>query len=84
LVFLGNPERGLEWAERALQADPEEASVLYNVACVFSLTGKTDRAIKCLDDAVTFGWRHKQWIERDSDLDSLRGDPRFQAILARL
>lgn len=84
LVRLGNPERGLEWAQRALQADPEDASVLYNVACAFSLTGKTDRAIKCLDEAATFGFRHKQWIERDSDFDSLRGDPRFQAVLARL
>ncbi len=84
LVGLGERKRGLEWAERALAADPEEPSVLYNVACVYALLGQTEEAIDCLDEAVTFGFLQKEWIDNDSDLDSLRSHPRFQALLERL
>ena len=42
------------------------------------------QAIDCLDEAITFGFAQKEWIENDSDLDSLRSNPRFQAILERL
>jgi serine/threonine protein kinase/tetratricopeptide (TPR) repeat protein len=84
LVGLGERKRGLEWAERALAADPEEPSVLYNVACTYALLGKTDKALDCLDEAITFGLLQKEWFENDSDLDSLRSHPRFQALLERL
>ena len=30
------------------------------------------------------GFGHREWLENDSDLDSLRGDPRFEALLERL
>ena len=31
-VRLGNHDKGYDWARRALAIDPEEASILYNVA----------------------------------------------------
>lgn len=36
----GQPDRGLEWAERALAVDPEDAGVRYNVACLDALRGE--------------------------------------------
>jgi non-specific serine/threonine protein kinase len=83
-VALGERERGRQWAERALEADPEDPLVLYNVACSYSGLGEPEKAIRCLDDAITFGYGQKEWLENDSDLDPLRDDPRFQALLARL
>ena len=64
--------------------DPDEPMVLYNVACVYALMGQTDEALTCLEKAVMRGYAHKQWIEHDSDLNSLRVHPRFQALLARM
>ena len=84
LCQLGQAERGLEWARRALVTEPEEPSVFYNVACLHALQGQTEEAIDCLEKAVQCGFAHKEWIEHDSDLESLRSHPRFQAVLARL
>jgi serine/threonine protein kinase/Flp pilus assembly protein TadD len=84
LMQLGEPERALEWAGRALALDPEDSGVLYNVACVYALGGQADEAIGCLEKAVQNGFGHRAWLENDSDFDSLRGDPRFQGLVERL
>jgi TolB-like protein/Tfp pilus assembly protein PilF len=79
---LGRKEEGLEWAQRALAADPEDAGVCYNVACLYALEGEPDRAIDCLEDAFKVGFANPDWVDKDPDLDSLRALPRFQALLA--
>jgi adenylate cyclase len=58
--------------------------VLYNVACVFALLGNNDRAIDLLEHAVKLGWGYRAWLETDTDLTSLRDDPRFKALLASM
>jgi adenylate cyclase len=83
-AVLGNDDMAREWASKALEADPEEPLVLYNVACTYSQLGDIDDALDCLDEAITFGWGQKEWLEQDSDLDPLRDDPRFQALRERL
>ncbi|MBI1831256.1 MAG: tetratricopeptide repeat protein [Planctomycetes bacterium] len=81
---LEAPAQALEWASRALAMDPEEPVTLYNVACVYALLGQHEGALDCLENALKFGFAHKQWIEHDSDLDSLHGHPRYQALLTAL
>ncbi|MGH7702874.1 MAG: protein kinase domain-containing protein, partial [Gemmatimonadales bacterium] len=84
LAQLGEQDRAVEWARRGLALDPDDSGVLYNVACVYALEGKTDEALACLDKAVQNGFGHREWLENDSDLDSLRGDGRFQDLLKKL
>ena len=81
LVQLGGKGRGMDWAGRALAIDPDDPSVLYNVACTYALLGEADRAIDCLEKSITSGMGQKEWIENDPDLNSLRGNPRFQALI---
>jgi serine/threonine protein kinase/tetratricopeptide (TPR) repeat protein len=83
LCRLGERARGLEWAQRALAIDPEDCGILYNVACVYALQGETDGAIDCLEKAMTHAYWYKRWAENDSDLDSLRNHPRFQALMGK-
>jgi serine/threonine protein kinase/Flp pilus assembly protein TadD len=83
LCELGERERSLEWTERALALEPEDSSVLYNVACAYALLGESEKAVTCLEDAVRHGYNHKEWIENDSDLASIRDNPRFRALLQR-
>jgi tetratricopeptide (TPR) repeat protein len=81
LADLGQRERALEWIQRALQIDPEDPSILYNVACSYALLGEDEKAIDCLEKSITHGALFRQWAEHDSDLDSVRSNPRFQALL---
>ncbi len=84
LVRLGQRDQGLERARRALAIDSEDAGVLYNVACVHALAGSGEEALDHLDKAIQNGVAHREWLENDSDLDSIRGEPRFQALLRKL
>jgi non-specific serine/threonine protein kinase len=82
LARMGDHKRSLEWARRALAIDPDESGILYNVACVYALLGRTEDAIGCLEKVMTHETFYKNWAAKDSDLDSLRADPRFQALLS--
>jgi adenylate cyclase len=84
LCLVGENEKGVELAERALGQDQDEPVVLYNVACFYALQGDVDRAIELLTKAVTNGWGDREWLETDSDLDTLREDNRFKALLAQI
>jgi TolB-like protein/Flp pilus assembly protein TadD/tRNA A-37 threonylcarbamoyl transferase component Bud32 len=84
LTQLGERARGLEWNRRARAMDSEDPAVLYNVACGFANAGEIEEALACIEKAIQNGFGHKEWLENDSDLDSLRAEPRFQALLQRL
>ena len=84
LIQLGDIDGGLKWAARATAMDPDNPSVLYNVACVYAQVGEIEKAIDCLEDSITTGMGQKEWIEQDPALDSLRENPRFQELVAKL
>lgn len=84
LMDLGDRAKAIEWASRARDLDPEDPALLYNVACVYALGGQSEEALDCLERAVRNGFGHREWLENDSDLASLRGNPRLAAILERL
>jgi len=84
MVNLGRVEEGLALARRALTIDPNDAGVLYNVACVYSNAGRNQEAIGYLEQAIDAGFSQKEWIENDHDLDPLRKEPRFQALMRRV
>jgi serine/threonine protein kinase/Flp pilus assembly protein TadD len=81
---LGQVEKGLDWGDRALALDPDDAGVLYNVACLNAVAGRAEVALDQLERAVENGFGHREWIENDPDLESLRSHPRYQALLSRL
>ena len=84
LNIVGRSSEAKEWGERALALEPDEPSVLYNVACMYALEGEHDRALDLLERAVLPGMANRIWVEHDSTLDSLRELPRFKAYIATL
>lgn len=57
-------------------------SALYNQACFYALNGWPEKALSLLPQALRVKPTLVEWSRHDSDLDSLRADPRFQAIYA--
>jgi serine/threonine protein kinase/Flp pilus assembly protein TadD len=84
LSQMGEASRALEWAGMAQALGPEEPLILYNIACVYSLLGQTEKALDCLEQAVKHGFGQKEWIDNDSDLTPLHGEGRYQELLKKL
>jgi non-specific serine/threonine protein kinase len=84
MVASGETERGLEWAGRARELEPGDSMVLYNLACIYSMAGAVDDAIGCLEAALAHGFANRLWLERDSNLDNVRREARFSALLESL
>jgi adenylate cyclase len=80
-AVLGEKAKAIEWANLALRSSEDEPMVFYNAACTFAVLEEHERAIDLLERAVKLGWGDRAWMATDSDLASLRGKPRFQALL---
>ncbi len=55
---------------------------VYNLACAYAHSGTQAEALALLPEAFVLEPGLKAWAREDSDLDSLRGDPDFAAVLA--
>jgi len=56
----------------------------YNLACTYALSGETDQAFSHLEAALDMGYKDVKNAKKDSDLESLRDDPRFEGLLKRM
>ena len=77
---LGHRGKALQWGRRAMALDPQDSAVLYNVACLYAVLHRTKEALDCLKRVVRSGWR-KEWIRNDPDLDCLRKNKEFLALI---
>jgi TolB-like protein/Flp pilus assembly protein TadD len=82
MVALGQRERGLELAARARQLRPGDGMLLYNLACIYAMAGCAADALDCLECAAAAGVAPLEWIRHDSNLKSLHGEPRYEALAA--
>lgn len=80
----GQQERAMEWSRRSLELYPHEVSILINGACLRARAGLKNDALELLERVFGHGWGKRDWVEHDPDYDSLRDDPRFKKLLAKL
>ena len=64
-----------------LQSNQEHSLAAYNLACIAALSGERESALQLLQLAVAHGFNDAAYIQRDGDVASLRGDPRFRGIV---
>ena len=67
----------IEKARSLLAPDENE----YNRACMEAICGNTDRSLELLDIALKSKQSYVNWARKDPDLDFIRSDPRFHALL---
>jgi tetratricopeptide (TPR) repeat protein len=75
--------RALELVKQAVEADPTDSRVLYNLACFNAVNGNKDAALAALQKSVDAGFYAPALIAKDGDLASLREAPAYQQALAK-
>jgi HEAT repeat protein len=57
-------------------------AALYNLACLTSMKGEKGKAVEWLEKAVRAGFKDRQWIKMDRDLEAVRGEDKYVKLLA--
>ncbi len=83
-VSLGREEDAVREANIAMALRPNEASVLYNVACIFAQLKRVDDAMGALRKAWENGFKDSIWVRRDPDLAPLHGLPEFEKLFPEI
>jgi non-specific serine/threonine protein kinase len=79
-AVLGRLEDAVREANLAMALRPNEATVLYNLACVFCMMKKKPEGLEALRKAWNAGFKEADWARRDPDLSFLHGDPEFEQL----
>lgn len=75
---LGNAEKELT---DAAARDPKQPLVYYNMAVIRLKQGRTDDALKEFEASFLNGFTYFDEMAKDPDLDGIRNDPRFLALV---
>ena len=62
----------------------DDAMNLYTAACTYVTLAQHERALDCLERAADLGGLQLGWLRHDSDMDPIRDEPRFRAVMDRL
>jgi hypothetical protein len=68
---------------KAIAGGAKGSTVFYNAACSFALSGSKDSAFYYLNQSVRSGWIDIDHMQQDSDLITLRVDPRWKACIEK-
>jgi Flp pilus assembly protein TadD len=77
----GKLDRAIESLEEALNVEPNDALVHYNLACYWSLAKNKRQALTYLAKAFKLEDEYRRLVAAESDFDPLRNDPAFQALI---
>jgi predicted esterase/Flp pilus assembly protein TadD len=77
-----NYARARELLGQLILLNKEDVDAWYNLACVESLTGHSDKALDCLQKAFDYGYDDFRHLARDTDLDGIRSLPQYKEFLA--
>ena len=84
LLALQEYPQALDALAQATRFIPQSDVAHYNLACAYALSSRSADALASLDRAIEAGFDDAEHITRDADLQSLRGDSRFEALVAKV
>ena len=81
LATKGMLKEGLMAEQKLVDLRPADPDAHYNLACRYATLKQPDLALRTLRTAVELGYRDFRTIMQDRQLESVRKDPRFRALL---
>lgn len=83
LAFFATQEymKAREALLEAHEEFPDDATVLFNLACAESLLGQADDAIDHLRQSIANNESFREFAQTDSDFDPIRDDSRFKELV---
>ena len=83
LCDSGKHQEAIREGKAAMDSSPGDSVMLYNGACLYARLGEPERAVAALKQAIALGVVNYGWMENDPDLDSIRDNPEFQALMEK-
>ena len=77
-------EARAQLTDDALALSRSDHDMAYWVGSTYALLGEKDLAFKWLNKAIRLGNQNKPYFENDTNLDSLRDDPRFAEVMDKM
>jgi tetratricopeptide (TPR) repeat protein len=74
-------DKAFDALARALEQYPDDAGVLFNLACAESLLGRPDDAIGHLQQSIEHDESFRELAQKDTDFDPIRDDARFKELV---
>lgn len=81
LYEAGNYAEAAAKGRELIEARPDQAYLYFNTACCESLAGQRTEAIEHLRRAIEMWDGCREMAKHDSDLDAIRDEPAFQALV---
>ena len=80
----GRIAEGLKMDRKLVRLQPSNPTAHYNLACSLALSKRNTDALRALRNAVALGYRDFEWMSHDPDLQGLKRNREFGAIMAQL
>lgn len=78
---LGEKEKAIDFMDKVIANDPDNAGNYYDAACLNSRMGELRTAVEFLRTAFEKGYRRFAHIEMDDDLNVIRQMPEFKELV---
>lgn len=83
MIISGQYDKAIKMLEKAIKINPAYEQPYYNIACAYSLQKKFEPAIKYFKKALEAGFNNREHIEKDKDLDFIRGSKEYKELMEK-
>ena len=80
---LGQKDKAVDFMNKVIENDPDDAGNYYDAACLYSRMGESDKALGFLRTAFEKGYRRFAHIEMDDELGEIKQWPDYKDIILK-
>ena len=83
-ILYSSEERydlALSTLQRMIKLRPNDPEVYYNIACIYSKQGRLDESVHYLGQAIGAGFKDKNLLRTDPDLENIRGTESYKKLI---